>query len=187
MPKDAPLFSALLDDDLPKATNAAQTVTYHFKGQERELTLATNATWQGGIVAEKAFSTRADTHIALPEVGDFDTTNAFSYGAWVFFAGNSDGAIISRMDDTNNFRGWDLWFEGAKPGTHIVNKWPEDGLKVVANKDIPFRRWTHVFVTYDGSSKAAGVKIYVNGELQASTPQADKLKGTIRTTVPFRV
>ena len=75
------------------------------------------------------------------------------------------------MDDTNNFRGWDLWFEGAKPGTHIVSKWPDDALKVVANKPITFKRWTHVFITYDGSAKASGVKIYVDGELNSSPPR----------------
>ena len=171
MPKDAPLFSAMLDDDMPDDTNDAQTITYNFKGQEHDLTLVKNAAWQNGIVAAKALSTRKDIPIALPEVGNFDTTNAFSYGAWVFLAGDQDGAVISRMDDTNNFRGWDLWFEGAKPGTHIVSKWPDDALKVVANKPITFKRWTHVFITYDGSAKAAGVKIYVDGEEQLTTPQ----------------
>ncbi len=187
MPQDTPLFSALLDDDKPKNTNDAQTITYHFKGQEKELTLASNANWQFGIVADKAFSARADTSVALPEVGDFETTNAFSYGAWVYLNRARDGALISRMDDTNNFRGWDLWFEGTKPGTHIINKWPDDALKVVANKEIPFKQWTHVFITYDGSAKASGVKIYVNGEEQAATPQADKLTNSIHTTVPFRI
>ena len=58
MPQDAPLFHALLDDDKPEDTNDAQTITYHFKGEEHELTLATNAAWQNGIVAAKALSTR---------------------------------------------------------------------------------------------------------------------------------
>ena len=188
MPQDTPLFSALLDDDKPADTNEAQTITYHFKGQERELELSTNAMWQGGIDADKALTTTSPiTSAPLPEVGDFEATNGFSYGAWVYFSRGQDGAIISRMDDTNDFRGWDLWFEGGKPGTHIVSKWPDDALKVVANNEIPFKTWTHVFITYDGSKKASGVKIYVNGELRPATPQADKLTNSIRTTVPFRI
>ncbi len=45
----------------------------------------------------------------------------------------------------------------------------------------------HVAVTYDGSSKAAGVQVYVNGEPQPTNVQADTLTATIRTTVPFKI
>ncbi len=35
-----------------------------------------------------------------------------------------------------------------------------------AENALPKDRWNFVCVTYDGSSKAQGVKIYINGELQ---------------------
>jgi hypothetical protein len=44
-----------------------------------------------------------------------------------------------------------------------------------------------VSVTYDGSKKAAGIKIYVNGALQVMEIQADSLRDTTRTTVPFKI
>ena len=66
----------------------------------------------------------------------------------------------------NDFRGWDLWLQDGKPGAHIVSKWPDDALKVVSNKAIEAKRWTHVCVTYDGSAKASGMKIYIDGEAQ---------------------
>jgi hypothetical protein len=46
--------------------------------------------------------------------------------------------------------------------------------------------WTHVLATYDGSGKAAGVKIYINGQPQATDVAADALRNTIRTKVPFK-
>ena len=51
----------------------------------------------------------------------------------------------------------------AASATHIIHKWPEDALKVVAKGPVKAAQWHHVFVTYDGSGKAAGVKIYVDG------------------------
>src|SRR5262249_24095371 len=48
-------------------------------------------------------------------------------------------------------------------------------------------QWHHLFVTYDGSGKAAGLKIYVNGVPQATTVQADSLKDSIRARVPFKL
>ncbi|MEO5802849.1 MAG: DUF1553 domain-containing protein [Verrucomicrobiota bacterium] len=180
-PKDEPYFHALLDD------HQTQSVNVTLRGEKRTVTLATNAAWQEGAVAGQAFTTSAQTTPTIADVGDLEKTNAFSFGAWVYLGKGMDGAIFSRMDDTNAFRGWDFWIEGGKPGTHIVSKWPDDALKVVSTKAIEAKKWTHVFVTYDGSAKAGGVKIYLNGEEQPVGVQADKLQNTIRTGVPFRI
>ncbi|EEF57985.1 protein of unknown function DUF1549 [Pedosphaera parvula Ellin514] len=182
LPKDVPQFRALLADN---KTNSIQVAV---NGENRTVTLATNAHWQGGYTAAKAYTSDAKTTPALDDVGDFDKDQSFSYGAWVYLAKGRDGAVIARMDDQHDYRGWDLWLEGGKPGTHIVSKWPEDALKVVANKAIDAKRWTHVCITYDGSAKASGVKIYMDGELQESVGvQADKLQNTLRTKVPFKI
>ena len=42
-----------------------------------------------------------------------------------------------------------------------------------------------MLATYDGSGKAAGVKIYIDGQPQATDVAADALRNTIRTTAPF--
>ena len=65
------------------------------------------------------------------------------------------------MDDRSNYRGWDLWLEKDASRTHLVHEWPDDALKVVARGEVPPGVWTHVFVTYDGSGQASGVKIYI--------------------------
>jgi hypothetical protein len=130
----------------------------------------------------------AGSVLEVAEAGDFDTGDAFSYGAWVKVAKlDGSGAIVSRMDDRDGFRGWDLWLDKGKVGTHIIHRWQDDALKVVSNVAIKPNQWNHVFVTYDGSAKASGVAIYVNGVPQASKPQADALKGTIRNQAPLKV
>jgi mono/diheme cytochrome c family protein len=182
LPKDKPAFYALLSD------NKTQSVNVSIKGEARTITLATNARWQGGIIAGKAYTSDAKTVPVIDNAGDFEKDQSFSYSAWVYLAKGRDGSIVARMDDQHDYRGWDFWLEGGKPGTHIVSKWPEDALKVVANKEITQKKWTHVCVTYDGSAKASGVKIYIDGEQQASVGvQADKLKSSIRTKVPFKI
>ena len=86
-----------------------------------------------------------------------------------------------------DFRGWDLWVEGRRVGAHIINKWPEAAIKVVTRDQVPADQWVHVAATYDGSGKAAGVQLYVNGKLQAPNVQADSLEGTIRSNAKFTV
>src|SRR5205085_1534734 len=100
----------------------------------------------------------------LREVGDFDNAQSFSYGCWVKLPGNgTNGAIFSRMDEANSFRGWDLWVQNNLVGAHIISKWQEDAVKAVATQPLKPGEWYHVFVTYDGSGRAAGLKVYING------------------------
>ncbi len=48
--------------------------------------------------------------------------------------------------------------------------------------------WKHVFFTYDGSGKASGVKIYVNGAPVATRVVSDTLgRATIRTKAPMQL
>ena len=66
---------------------------------------------------------------------------------------------------------------------------PWVGIKVSTNEALPVDgHWRYVFFTYDGSGKAAGVKIYVDGVLVATSVAMDKLsQKTIRTQVPMQL
>jgi hypothetical protein len=125
--------------------------------------------------------------VELGNIGDFDNNKGFSYGAWVKTAGNANGAVIAKMNDKNKFRGYDLWLQGGKPGAHIVNAYPNNCIKVVANKALKPGQWHHVFITYDGSNKAAGVKIYIDGKHEAHTIEQNNLGATIKTPVPLKL
>ena len=56
---------------------------------------------------------------------------------------------------------------------------------MVADKPLAPDRWHHVFVTYDGSAKPAGVKIYVDGTVQSAKAEQNSLDATIQTHVPL--
>ena len=164
------------------------TVRYEFRGQRAEKTLPATAEWRAGRVGEKAAYLNQGAVLEVPDAGDFDTKQSFSYSAWVKLPANDgSGAIFARMNDDDNFRGYDLWVEGRRIGAHIIHQWPANAVKVVTKDQLPADQWTHVAVTYDGSSKAAGVHVYVNGKLQSTNVQADTLSGTIRTTVPLKI
>ena len=159
-----------------------------FDGQPRTVASSAQLTWQAGHVAAQALMTKPGVIAEIADVGDLEKDQAFSYGAWVKLATTEgSGAIFARMDDQHDFRGWDLWVEGGKVGCHIINHWQDDALKVVSNNPIKANEWTHVFVTYDGSAKVEGVKVYVNGQPQPVGVQANALKSTIRTDVPFKL
>ncbi len=182
MPSAKLLFHAGLTDG---ETNVLQFQT---AGEERTLTLATQAMAQPGVTAAQAYTVSTNSAPTFPEVGDFERTNAFSYAAWVRISADKGGSLFARMSERNDvYRGWDLFLGGGKPALHLVHSWPDDALKVVGKKQLPKDKWTHVAVTYDGLSKAQGVKIYVDGELQVMDKDKDSLKHSIRTDSPFKI
>jgi hypothetical protein len=181
LPSDSPVFRAPLDD----GSNGAR---FFLGSMEQSLPLPTNTVWQDGVVAEKAFTIGKPPVAPLASVGDFARDEAFSYAAWLRIETNTAGAVFSRMEDKDdNYRGWDLWLDGRKPAVHLLHNWPSNALKVMSRNELPLQKWNHICMTYDGSSKAAGVKLYLNGELQDVSVEKDSLTNSIRTTAPFKI
>jgi hypothetical protein len=127
----------------------------------------------------------------LGELADFEKDQPFSCGAWIK-AGSAGvyGSIIGRIDEKASFRGWDLWQDKGALAVHLVDAWPDNSLKVSTNnKVVKPGQWQHVFFTYDGSGKPAGVKIFIDGVEEKVSANKDTLKpdATIRTTSSLRI
>jgi len=117
----------------------------------------------------------------------FERNQAFSYGAWVRPASEGTGAVIANTDDESTFRGWDLLLIDGKAYAHVVSQWPTDALRIVSKSKLELDKWTHLLVTYDGSSKAAGLKLYINGVLAEVETTHDHLTETIINTKTLRI
>jgi hypothetical protein len=170
----------------PLGEGGGNAIRVLIEGKPSVVTPAAKLAWVPGHVAAKALAPRAESVVAIPAVGDFDKDQAFSYGAWVQLTKDGQtGAVLAHMDDLNAYRGWDLWVDGGRPAAHIIHRWQDDALKVIAKTPLKTGQWHHVFVSYDGSRRASGVKIYVDGQPQPTKTAVNSLKHTIRTTVPL--
>ena len=129
------------------------------------------------------------------DYGDFEKDQQFSYGAWVKTtkkAANSgvNAGILARMDVSNGYRGWDLWQSKRTLSAHLVDTWDRNALKVSTTTEVVKPgKWQHVFVTYDGSGKAEGVKMYLDGSEVGLRTDRNSLAAdaTIRTSTPLRI
>jgi hypothetical protein len=91
------------------------------------------------------------------------------------------------MDDSNGFRGFDVMGNGNGVAVHIIHSWPGNAIKVNTKNGLKVDEWQHLLVTYDGSSKAAGIAIYFDGKKQEWTIEQDRLSDSIRTDKPLRI
>lgn len=126
------------------------------------------------------------SHVEFPDLGSFDRTNALSYGAWINAQGPS-GCVISKMEKEPGYRGYDLLLSESRLEVHLVNKWPENAIKVRSKDPVAQKQWVHVFATYDGSGKASGVRLYVNGKARAVEVTQDTLSDSMVVPEPLRV
>jgi len=151
-----------------------------------ETTLDGEGTIEAGQFGQ-ALELEGKGHLVLGDLGKFERTDAFSYGAWVKPEGDGGLAAIARMDDGNGIRGYDLYLSGDKVYCHIIHTWPENAIRVMSKGGLKKDAWNHVFVTYDGSSKAAGVTIYINGQAVGVDVSHDTLTDTIQIDQPLHI
>ena len=97
--------------------------------------------------------------------------------------------MIARMDDRGNYRGWDMWLEGGRIGTHLVHHWPDDALRSWRMNEIVARDvWTHVLrdLRRLGPRRPASRSIST-AEPQQTEVQTDRLEADDPHRVPLKV
>ena len=135
----------------------------------------------------KAAQFDGDAAIEVESEIDFERTDSFSYGAWMKLTSGSPACLISKNDDVNSLRGFDVMIRKGKAVVHLIHKWNSDAIQVMTKSSITTGRWQHVMVTYDGSGKASGIQIYLDGKPQPLEVRHDTLRGSIKTIQPLRI
>jgi hypothetical protein len=155
---------------------------------KRNGVIAGNAKWSAGKLGG-ALEFDGQTFVPLGEVGAFEQSEAISISAWINLASHEASTVLSKMDEANSFRGYDLIIEQGRVASHIVHHWPDNGLKVIAKDPLPLNSWHHIAVTYDGKAKGSGVAVYIDGKPQPVEITTDSLSGkdTIKTDKPFHL
>ena len=139
---------------------------------------------------EPAVQLKGNDNYFSKTVGAFiDNTTPFSYGGWVKLDNvNGFKAVLARMDSKNNYRGFDLFTMNGQFGVHLINSWAGNAIKIESTgPKMKNKKWHHLFATYDGSSKASGFKLYLDGEEVKFSVKADTLTATTLTKIPFRL
>ncbi len=107
-----------------------------------------------------------DNSATVPHAGRFGRTDTFSFGLWIKPTERQSRAVVlhcSQAWSDSGSRGYELLLEEGRPSFGLIHFWPGNALAVRAKKPLPLTEWSHLTVTYDGSSRAAGVRIFRDG------------------------
>ncbi len=182
LPRDTPLVSLMLAEGDGNQTHGS------LLGKHLDLPLSEKIAWQPGPHGEPAVVLDGKA-AEIATAGDFEFDQPFTASCWLRPPANDSAyAILARMDTSGGFRGWDFWVQSRRVGMHLIHSWPGNALKVLAEAQLPTDAWTLVTLTYDGSGRPDGVKIYYDGTPQEIKVENNRFKRqSIKTDVPLTV
>ena len=116
------------------------------------------------------------------KVGNFRRFVPFSVSFWMRTPDLKQRAVLfhrSRAWTDAASRGYQLLLEDGKLSWSLIHFWPGNAIRVRATERLPVGSWVHVSVSNDGSSRASGLQIFVNGELVETEVVRDSLTNKI--------
>ena len=125
----------------------------------------------------KAVKLTGDHPVDTP-VGNFRRSHPFTVAAWIQTSDVKDRAVVfhrSRAWTDAGSRGYELLVDRGHLQWSLIHFWPGDAASVRVTEPLPTGRWVHVAVTSDGSGRAAGLKVYVDGHSAATDVVRDSL------------
>ena len=112
------------------------------------------------------------------KVGNFRRFQPFTVACWIQTPDFKERAVIyhrSRAWTDAGSRGYQMLLEEGRLSASLIHFWPGNAIRVRTRTPIPLEQWIHVTMTYDGSSRAAGLKIWIDGQAAKTDVVRDNL------------
>jgi len=130
--------------------------------------------------AGKALSLHGDEWLDVNPVGVFRKSDPFSISISLLIPKDfKEGVIFHKCiaERLYNFRGYHLYLKDDRLSVNMSHAAPSNAISRVTQQPVPRNQWIQLTMTYDGSSKASGLKLYQDGkelELETTMDQLSK-------------
>ncbi len=122
-----------------------------------------------------------DDAVTLP-VGNFSRDQPFSISLWMNTPDEKERAVIfsrSKAWTDAASRGYEMLLEKGHLVAALVHFEPGNALRIRSKDVFPIASWHHVALVYDGSSRAEGLRLYLDGKPVGVEIVRDQLTRTI--------
>lgn len=122
--------------------------------------------------------------VAMGDVCSFERTDSFSISCWIKYSTST--ATFVAKEAVSTYAGYELYSNGGNIRFWLGNNYGTGNYIIVGTASAyGDGNWHHVVATYDGSSTAAGCKIYIDGVSQSLSTISDNLTASILNTASF--
>jgi hypothetical protein len=119
-----------------------------------------------------------ENSVKIEKFADFKRTDPFSFSLWLNIAEELPEVVVLHHQQAGSdagYQGYQLVLEDGHASFALVHFWPGNAIKVRTQEKLKLREWLHIGIAYDGSSRAAGLKLFLNGQPAASEVVKDHL------------
>lgn len=106
--------------------------------------------------------------LSLGKKGDVQCHKRSSISFWLKTDGAKDGVILSRQEKSTRRPGFAVELKNGRLQFYIITRWVAGVGAIEATQAIPVGKWVHVALTNDGTQRAKGQQIWINGQLADS-------------------
>ncbi len=119
-----------------------------------------------------------DAWLNLGGAGVFSKSEPFSVSIWVNIPKSLTHGVIFHKGSgavLYNWRGYHLSLKNNRLELLMAHTAPYNAITKITEQDIPRDQWINLVMTYDGSSKAKGLKVFLNGTEMSTETLQDNL------------
>ncbi len=100
------------------------------------------------------------------QVGWYDRVDPFSVTLWLMPKKVYDEAgVFTHCEDLRlGYKGYSLHLRENRLRFIMAHSWPYNSIEIISQQALPAKEWSHIGITYDGSSRAEGVSLFIDGE-----------------------
>ncbi|MEO0334375.1 MAG: DUF1553 domain-containing protein, partial [Bacteroidota bacterium] len=111
------------------------------------------------------------------KVGWYERTEPFSVSLWLYpdTIYQEVGVFYHCEDLRLGYKGYSLHLADNRLQFIMAHSWPYNSIQLTSQDTLPAKEWSLVTITYDGSSQAEGVNLYVNGQPASANIDKDNL------------
>lgn len=115
------------------------------------------------------------------KIGWYDRTDDFSFQLYIKpdTIYHEAGILWHSEDLRLGLKGYSLHLADNKVQFIMAMSWPQNAIQVTTKAALEAKKWSQITVTYDGSSNAGGVSIFIDGEKQDVEIDYDNLYKSI--------
>ncbi len=157
---------------LRNKANPAQKARMDRRFSASEIPVLTTGKHGNGLLLD------GDAWLDLDKIGVFKRNQPFSIGLQVFLPKDlKNGYVFHKGMGTrlHSFRGYHLYLKDNRLELMMAHTWPDNAIVEYAHDSIPRETWVQFTVSYDGSSKADGLRLYMNGRELTTVVETDNL------------
>ena len=128
----------------------------------------------------KALLLKGDEWLDVSPVGIFRKSDPFTISLKLFIPEDfKEGVIFHKCiaERLYNYRGYHLYLKDNRLTVNLSHTAPSNAISRISQKPVPRNKWIQLAMTYDGSSKAMGLRLFQDGDeldLETTMDQLNK-------------